>query len=223
MGTRIISLLTLVLVLMAPVVFAQELSLSPPVINFYNNQLGNSEIYYIGGTSSVPGATIIVYLQKENGSILAQETIVNEVGEWFYSHPEFLSKGSYNVWIQLKVGDLVSPPSHTVKFEVASTALQIGDTRITKESLYFFFTMIFILASLLLGGFIIYHFRQHRKKSSLFAQEINKAEQLVHHGFIALQSDLKARLKMSGGGKNKGEKMLEDLKDIEKHLKELST
>lgn len=203
---------------------AQEILISPPIINLYNKQVSNNEIFYIGGAATIPGATVVIYTQKEDGAVTSYQITTDESGQWFYSQPEFLSKGSYTVWTQLKVGDdLISPPSSKIEFEVSATALQLGQTRINFETLYAILTFIFILISLLLGAFIIYHARQHKKKSEVFAKELTYAERTMLRDFTKLKKDIKSHLASFRGSKEEKSKILHDLSIVENHIeKELA-
>lgn len=215
--------ITMLVILSAAAIFtahAQEISVSPPIINLYNKQVSNDEIFYIGGAATVPGAIVIIYTQKEDGAITSHQVTIDELGQWFYSQPEFLSRGDYTVWTQLKVtDDLVSPPSSKIEFKVSATAIQVGQTRINFETLYAILTFIFVIISLLLAAFIFHHFRQHKKKSGIFAKEMAHAESAILRDFTELKKDIKARLSGFTGSQREKSELLHDLKAVENHLK----
>lgn len=198
-----------------------ETTMTPPIITLYNKNISNNEIFYVGGAAMVPEATVIIYIQKENGAIITEEVSADEIGQWFYSHPEFLSKGKYTLWTQLKMDDLISPPSFKISFEVIASALQIGDVRISKEMLYAAFALLFLTAALLLLMFILYHAKHHRVKSQMLAKEIADAERFVLHGFMDLRKDIKTELeKLGDQNYERKSKLLADLGAIERHLGE---
>jgi hypothetical protein len=199
----------------------EEIIIAPPIVNLYNQQVSNNEIFYIGGAAVVPKATVIIYLQKDNGGIINRQTKTDESGQWFYSHSSFLSKGDYIVWTQLRVGDdLISPPSSKIEFEVSATALQLGQKRINLETLYAIFTAIFIIISVLLMAFIIYHARQHKIKNGALVQELILAEKMILHDFTELKKEIKARLASSVHKKEKQTQLLRDLNIVERRIEE---
>src|SRR5512140_1899503 len=61
-------------------------TISPPLITLVPKDLGNNEIWYVGGTASVPDSEIVIYLQGQDGTTQSFTTKSNEKGEWFYTH-----------------------------------------------------------------------------------------------------------------------------------------
>lgn len=199
----------------------------PPIINFYNKNISNNEIFYINGTATFPRAEVIIYFQQESGALFSQTVKTDERGRWFYSHPEFLARGKYIIWTQLRVKDLVSPPSPQINVQVDTTALQIGNQRIGFGVLSAWLLIIFVLISAILLLFIFYHFRQHKHKSHLLAKELGKAEAMVHYGFVALKKDLLEELAFLRDKQQetrdkeidvKEKQILKDLAIVEQHI-----
>lgn len=195
--------------------------LPPPVISFYNRSISNEEIFYISGVASLPKADVIIYFQKEDGSLLSYTVQTDNLGRWFYSHPNFLAKGHYTIWTQLKADMLISPPSPQVNITVETTALQIGTFKIGFELLYAISSISAILLSLVLLGYIIYHFRQHTRKNLLMMKEITKAEVMVHYGFLDLRKDITNELAAIRQGNLSAVNLREREVELLRHLEEV--
>lgn len=201
---------------------------SPPLINLIPREIGNNEIWYIGGAAAAPGADVIIYLQSQTGEIFNFFAKTNEKGEWFYTHPTFLKEGVYKSWAQLKVGGELSPPSPEVSFEIALTAFRIGNLRLSLETLYLFLAL--IMLAVLFGGviFAAYHFRHYHRKNSELMKEIREAEQETKKGFQLLRQDIERELQfISQIKKSRGlsieehrleEKLFTDLDFIENNV-----
>ncbi len=217
---RIVCALIFSLVISSDIVFANPEVLAPPIINFYNKQVSNNEIFYISGAAEIPGADVIIYFQREDGGLFSQTVKSDEFGRWSYYHPQFLNKGSYIIWTQLKADSLSSPPSPQIRVSVESTALQVGSVRIGYDALSFTLALIMFLFGCGLVLFILYHYRFHTVKKKVLDKEIAKAEAMVHYGFQSLKKDILIELelirKKSGGlSPEIQEKESEILKDIE--------
>ncbi|MFN7088746.1 MAG: hypothetical protein ACK4NX_02955 [Candidatus Paceibacteria bacterium] len=197
--------------------FAQRAVLEPPLVTLYNKEVSNDEIFYIGGRVTVPESTVIVYIQSEDGSILSREVKTDAQGIWFYSHPEFLSKGRYTIWTQLKSGELLSPPSPQINIDVITTAIQIGKRRLSYEGMYGLTALALLLLVLALAVFNIWHFKEHHKKSKRLAKEIAEAENSVKRGFAVLKRDIMAELEIIRKAK-KPEEFTQEEKDRENKL-----
>ncbi|MEK7162489.1 MAG: hypothetical protein AAB730_01355, partial [Patescibacteria group bacterium] len=204
----------------------------PPLVTLVPKDLGNDDIWYLGGTAAVPNAEVIIYLQSNSGETLSFTTKANDRGEWFYSHAGFLREGRYKSWAQLKVEEKFSPPGPEVSFEIIATALRLGSLRISYERLYLTFALILLAA---LGGlaiFSLYHFRHYHQKNSLLKKEIREAEDEVRQGFALLRQDIKSELdltakikksrELSVEERRREEKLINDLKFVENNvLKEI--
>lgn len=206
------------------VALAQE-GISPPIINFYNKQIGNNEIFYVGGSSAFPEADVIIYVQEESGSLISETVQTDDKGIWFYSHPKFLYKGNYFLWTQVKVNDQLSPPSPQINFKVNAVALQIGDKRIDYEVLSAILFIMFLIIAIIAVIFIFYHARQHKIKNNLLEKDIAKAEATVHHGFVQLKKDIIRELALAKSSRDtvKESAIFKDLEVVERHIeKELA-
>ena len=207
---------------------AEQTTISPPLVTLVPKDLGNNEIWYIGGTASVPQAEVIIYLQGQGGETLSFTAKSNEKGEWFYTHSSFLKEGAYKSWAQLKVGGELSPPGPEVSFEIAPTALRIGSYRVSYEELYLIFALALFAVLLGVGGFVFFHFRSYHLKNTQLKKEIREAEEEAKRGFDILRRDLKDEIEFIGKIKKsrelsieehrREEKLLHDLDLVERHL-----
>jgi len=226
---NLIFVFTLSLFVIPELIFADILKIAPPIINLVSKDLGNDELWYIGGTASIPKADIVIFLQnnasKETFSFVAK---ADEQGEWFYAHNDFLKEGQYKSWAQLKIGDSVSPPGPEVSFKIIGSAFRIGKARLSYETVYAAVAIILFLA--IIGGlaFFIYHLRFYHRKNSRLRKELFEAEREVRSGFDLLRKDIKEELTSFSKLKNsrnlnikerqREEKLLSDLDFVENHI-----
>lgn len=214
---------------------AEQTTISPPLVTLVPKDLGNNEIWYIGGVSSVPRAEVVIYLQGAAGETLSFTTRSNERGEWFYTHNAFLKEGSYKSWAQLRVGGSVSsqggelsPPGPEVSFEIFPTALRIGTYRVSFETLYLTLSLALLAVLAALSWFAVYHFRSFKIKSIRLKKEIREAEEEARRGLDLLRRDIKDEIEFIGKIRKsrdlnieehrREEKLLHDLDLVERHL-----
>ncbi len=206
---------------------AQTTVLAPPIITTISQDVSNEEIFYIGGKAVIPESDVIIYLQSlHDGQTISEAVRVDAKGDWFYSYPKFLSPGSYLVWAQLKVGQETSAPSAQSEVRVAQTAIQLGASRLSLETLYLVFVFVLLLALLGIGGFIIYHGYHARRKQGKLIKEVREVEEVVKRGFLLLRRDLQAELavinkneinsKLSMEDQEKAQRLAKDLEEIDK-------
>ncbi len=204
------------------------LIISPPLITLTPKDLGNDDIWYLGGTASVPNAEVIIYLQSNSGETLSFTAKTNDRGEWFYSHAGFLREGRYKSWAQLKAEEAFSPPGPEVSFEILPTALRIGSYRLSYETLYFGLAALLLIILISVSGFGVYHFRHYHIKNAKMKKEIAEAEAEASKGFELLRKDINeeidfmAKIKMSRElsveEHRREAKLLADLNFIEQHI-----
>lgn len=203
--------------------------LAPPYVTTVSRDVSNNEIFYVGGKTENKDTTVIIYTQNlTTGETTSYEVVSNKKGEWFYRHNSFLTPGSYVIWTQSKIGDIVSPPSPQIEMSVARAALTFGVTRISFETLFGLITMLLLLIVFGLLYFIIYHAYHHKKKHTLLLKEIMEAEESVKRGFAVLKRDLEIEInnlrkaQLSGSGieeaRKKEDELYRDLKDIERRI-----
>jgi len=205
-----------------------RIRLEPPLVTLYNKQISNDEIFYIGGEALVPEATVIIYLQGEGGATRSYEVTTDARGAWFYSIPEFLSRGRYTLWTQLKTNEILSPPGPQLNIDVMTTALQLGKKRFGYEGMYLIAALGFLAALLIIIAFAAMHFRAHRKKSQRLAKEIAEAETSIRRGFAVLRRDIFAELEafrqvkkpddMTPQDREREAKILQDLQWVENYI-----
>lgn len=208
-------------------------TISPPLVTLVPKDLGNNEIWYVGGTTSVPDAEIVIYLQGQDGTTQSFSAKSNEKGEWFYTHNAFLKEGIYKSWAQLKVAGELSPPGPEVSFEIIPTALRVGTYRVSYESLYLTFALFLLAILIVLGVITFYHFRSYHLKNAHLKKEIREAEEEARRGFDILRRDIQEELEFISHLKvsrelsieehRREEKLMHDLDLVERHLmKEIS-
>lgn len=207
----------------------QGVAIAPPVVTLFPNSLSNDEILYIGGRAGAPGGEVIVNLQRvETGSTISQTVATDETGAWFYSFPEFLTSGTYRAWTQFKVGEERSLPSPQMGLTVAPAAIQIGAYRLSYQNLYALLFIAFMVLSLALIAFIVYHARHLKIKKGRLLKEIREAEESVRRGFSLLRRDIEEELKVVRKAKlNKAlsveetmreEKLMKDLESVSSYI-----
>jgi len=211
-----------------PATAADFIPVSPPLITLIPRDLGNNEIWYIGGSASTPSAEIMIYLRSATGETMGFTTKTGGKGEWFYTHNGFLREGKYTSWAQMRIGDELSPPSPEVAFEIMATAVRIGPYRVSWEILYLVFALLMLLILTISSIFAIYHFRHYHIKSSRLRREIREAETEARKGFELLRKDVKEEIEFLGKIKmsrelsieenRREEKLLTDLNFIEQHI-----
>lgn len=193
----------------------------PPLVTLVPIDLGNDDVWYLGGTASMPNAEVIIYLQSSSGETFSFTTKANDRGEWFYSHAGFLREGRYKSWAQLKVEEKFSPPGPEVSFEIIATALRLGSFRISYETLYLIFALILLALLMSAAIFSFYHFRHYHQKNSLLKKEIREAEEEVRRGFALLRQDIKSELDLMAKVKKSRELSIEENRWEEKLINDL--
>ena len=199
-----------------------NLPVEPPIVTLFPQSISNDEIFYIGGRAGAPEAQVTIYLQQvETGSTLSQQAATDKTGAWFYSLPHLLNAGKYLVWTQLKVGEEVSPPSSRLELEVAPTAIQVGENRISFQNLYLTLLVIFIIAFLGLLVFTFYHSYHSGRKREKLTKELKEAEESIRRGFLILRRDIQSELAVVRKAKLRKEVLIEEKLQEEKLLKDL--
>lgn len=208
---------------------AQTLTLNPPIVNLFPSSISNNEILYVGGWANVANADVVIYIeQTETGNTFSGTVTTGADGNWLYSFPQFLDTGHYVAWAVLKQGAQASPPSGKVDFTVAPTVLQLGNTRIDKQSLYLGLFILFLVVALCLLALLFIYSHRVRVKRKKLAEAIHEAEESVRRGFSILRRDIELALATIGKAKLRGAlseeeksreaKLLHDLDDINRYI-----
>jgi hypothetical protein len=213
---------------------AQEASqgvreLSPPVVTEVSRNISNQELFYIGGKTVVLQGEVKIFLQNlENGETTSYTVTSDTKGDWFYSHPTFLTSGDYLIWTQMTHEGVTSPPSAQVPLRVSKTALQFGASRISYETLYLTVAVGLLLVVIVMAIVALYHRYHGGKKHAALLEEVRKAEAMLHRGFAVLRRDIEAELALIEKARASGtfspreqaqeEKILADLKRIEEYI-----
>lgn len=193
----------------------------PPLVNVYSTVISNNEIFYLGGTATQGNATVVVYVQSDDGGVMTRDVATDDQGAWFYTHGTFLKRGVYRVWTQLRVGESLSPPSSQLRIEVAPAAFQFGSHRLSFETFYLIVTALLLLAIILLAWFNIHMWRRVQGKKRRLDKEISEAEDAVKRGFAVLHRDITAELESVRALKGSRELMAREKEREEKLLKDL--
>jgi hypothetical protein len=177
------------------VVRANTVPLEPPIVSSVSRNIGNDEIFYIGGTTMIPDSRVLIYIQNtQTGETFSEQTPVDAHGEWFYRHTGFLSSGQYIIWAVTGVDDQLSPPSPQIALSIHQTAIQIGSSRLSYEFVYGALVVIFMIINIFLLCYITYHQRQIKKKHERWRREVGEVEESVRTGFAILKRDIEAEL-----------------------------
>ncbi|MEK7195498.1 MAG: cohesin domain-containing protein [Patescibacteria group bacterium] len=206
-----------------------DVSLNPPIINTISRNISNDEIFYVGGKTETPQSEVIIYLQDLNtGATINKTTNADKNGDWFYRHDSFLSSGNYLLWTQGKIADEMSPPSPQIQINVRQTALQLGSSRLSYETIYLIaiIFLIIIVAALIIDVSI--NWKRGKRKRLQFMKEVREAEESIRRGFAVLRRDIEAELaivkkaklskELSIEEKQKEEQLLKDLKWAEQYI-----
>ena len=203
--------------------------LAPPFVTTISKNVSNNEIFYIGGKTENKDTTVIIYTQNTTtGETTSYEVKSDKKGDWFYRHNGFLTPGAYVLWVQAKIGDIVSPPSPQIEMSVARAAITFGATRISFETLFAFITGLLLILILTLIAYIVYHAYHGRLKHKLLMHEIREAEESVRRGFAVLRRDIEQELEVlkknqilqqpTEEEKSRERELWSDLKDIERRI-----
>lgn len=205
-------------------------SLIPPTITTIAGNITNDQLFYVGGSTEITGAEVIIYLQNvQDNQVISSTVMPDEKGEWFYTHREPLISGKYLLWTQLKLGNELSPPGPQNEINVSRTAIQIGGSRLSYETIYLLAALILFLVVLILGVLNIYHYYKARGKHARLMKEVKEAEEAIKRGFTTLQHDItqelavihQARLAktLSREEEEKEKQLMKDLREITEYVK----
>ncbi len=201
---------------------AQMTVLSPPIVTTISKDVSNEEIFYVGGKAVVPGSSVIIYIQSlHDGETFSETVISDKKGDWFYTYPKFLSAGRYLVWAQIKLGQELSAPSPQFEINVAQTALQLGVSRLSFETLYLIFIILLLVGLTSAISFMIYHGYHGRRKHKSLLKEIREAEEAIKRGFMVLRRDIQAELAVINKHKLNNQISPEDLEKENRLLQDL--
>lgn len=207
----------------------QAAPLTPPIVTTVSRAVTNEDIFYIGGETEAPGASVIVYLQNlGTGETAGFEVVSDESGEWFYRHHTFLASGNYQLWVQGRLGEEWSPPSPQFALTVRATAFQFGVSRLSYQAVLFGLVLLLALVLLGLAGYVLVHGLRGRQKRALLLKEIREAEESVRRGFAVLRRDIAAELavvkktklarELAAEEKQTEERLLKDLAAVERYI-----
>ena len=210
---------------------AQQIAtLPPPIITTIPENISNDQLFYVGGQTDIADSEVIIFLQNlQDGQVTSESVITDQKGDWFYARQEPLLRGSYILWSQSKVGNQLSPPSPQKRINVSKTALQLGTSRLSFDTLYLLISLILFGLILVLGSFTSYHLFHARRKKKELKHEIEEADTVIKEGFATLHEDIndqldiihKARLSkiLSIRQEDQEKILLKNLDEVEKFIK----
>jgi len=215
---------------LSPTKAAEFTQLVPPTITTIAKDITNDQLFYIGGTTEITGVEVVIYLQNvQDNQVLSSTVTSDDKGKWFYTHREPLMSGKYLLWTQLKLGNELSPPGPQNEITVSRTALQIGASRLSYETLYLLLAIILFLIVLILGSLSLYHYYRARGKHTKLVKEITEAEDAIRRGFATLQHDITQELvvihqtrlskSLSREEEEKEKQLIKDLKEVTEYVK----
>jgi len=211
---------------------AQErITLPPPFITFYSETISNEEFFYVGGKNEVEGSSVQVYFQNiQTGETFSKITDVTHKGDWLYSHDQKLPSGRYLLWAQTRLKDALSPPGPQITMTVTRTALQLGVSRLSYETMYLALALFMFVILLVLCAVVVHQTRHLRLKKARLQKEVKEAEDSIRAGFATLYNDIQSELRIIHEVKLKGAlkgeeaiqeaRLLEDLKEVQAHIGE---
>jgi len=210
---------------------AQEvISLPPPIITTISTDISNDQLFYVGGQTDVADSEVIIFLQNlQDGQVTSDTVSTDRKGDWFYARQEPLLKGSYLLWAQSRIGSQNSPPSPQNRINVSQTALQLGASRLSFETLYLLTASILFGIVVVLGSFISYYLFHGRRNRKELMHEIKEAEDVIKEGFVTLHEDIAAELDiihqarlskvLSVQQEDRERRLLEDFDEVETFIK----
>lgn len=173
------------------IVFAEDVTFTPPIITAISNNISNEEIFYVGGEVDIGESTVTIYIQNEKTNETQSRVVTaDNKGEWFYRHDGFLNGGEYLIWSQASFAEFVSPPSAQERVIVEETALQIGGSRLSFRTIYLILFIFFVVVTVGLLAYILHFHRETKKKEQDFIKEVREAEEAIRNGFRLLHSDV---------------------------------
>lgn len=214
-----------------PVQAQEGTAIPPPIIGTVSDSISDDELFYISGRSDVSDSEVIIYIQNlQDNQLITGTVTTDKKGDWFYAHESPLIKGSYSVWSQQKIGNQLSPPSPQRKVSVSNTAIQIGASRLSYETMYLFTTIILLIITILLGLYTAYHFFEGRRKYGNIKREIKEVDNSIRDGFIRLRRDIQEEIEIVNQAKlnktltkaheKKEAELKISLKEIEEYIKD---
>lgn len=226
---KIACALVFAFLLIALPVRADNTVTSPPIIDTVSRSITNEDIFYVGGKSDTGGSIVVIYLQNlSTGETLNETVTVDARGSWFYRHSGFLTSGNYLLWAQNKIGDQVSPPSPQETIQVRTTAIHVGSSRLTMETMYLGITIAALLFLGVLAVYIIWHAKRGTAHKRQLLSEIRAAEEAIRRGFAVIRRDIQSELEIirkvkldknaSFEEKKREELLLQDLENIEQSI-----
>lgn len=181
----------------------------------YDKRLSLDENLIVKGTS-LPGAIIKIYIQKEGMELIVDQTQADEDGNWLYIHDRFMSKGAYKIYaIAVDERGAQSYPSNEVTVLVSLPPLFVI-WGVVIDYITVIIVLIALIGLMIFGGYWgWYRFNKLRKKLIKETEDVNK---VLTRSFDLLKQDVGEQLKKLKKTRNQRE-LREEEKKIEEELK----
>jgi len=166
-------------------------SIKIPEITVYPSLYkAGDEMIYIEGRS-LPNATIIINLTKNENNIKSWETTSDDNGNWSYSTEELFKKGTYHITAQAKdERGAISYPSEKKEIKILLSGIALGSFLIN----YWQLTLILIFIIILIIALIIIIIYKSKKEKESIKKEVLEAEKSLKDTFIILKNKIEKRV-----------------------------
>jgi len=190
-------------------------SIESPIIIYCPTRITVGDPLEIKGRA-IPGSTVKLFIQKEEGKLIKKEIPVDDNGNWSYLHDKILKKGIYSVWAEtIDQRGAISYPCEKIIVNVGPPIF----IKIGKIIIDYLMVIIILLILILLAIFGFYwawyKFKLFRKRLRKETEEIERA---LHKAFDLLKEEITEQLRQLE--KIKGKRMLtKKEKEAEEQLK----
>lgn len=169
------------------------LPIDPPIITDYPENLLPEDILALKGTS-LPKATILIYVQKKGEESIVQSVGSDMNGNWSYVFDQPVEKGIYRVWARtIDYRGAQSLPSEKITIPVKKAALvRLGELLL--DHLTVIISILTFLAIIFFGS--LYFWRESRHFLKKLKKETKEAEETLHRAFNALREEAEEELKL---------------------------
>lgn len=203
----------------------------PPIIIGVSQNISNEDIFYISGKHPTPKAKINIFVQNiDTGATIRFDSYVDDKGDWFYADSRVLGVGEYDVWANAELDLNESATTQSVRVKVDSVVIDLGFTRINKEFIYGFISLVLLVCLIILSWYTFKQFVTTRRRNKIVNSEILEIERELNKAFDELHSHIESEvedlLKIRKSRKLREEelelerKLLLDLELVKSHLKE---
>ena len=187
-----------------------------PIITEYPQSLLPGDILTLKGTS-LPEATVLVYVQRRGEEASGQAVESSQDGRWSYTYDRPIEGDIYKVWVQaVDKRGAQSLPSEKITISAQQPIfLRVGEVIVEHLTV-----AISLLASLaLLALIFLYSWWKIRVFAKRLKKETKEAEEALHRAFDALKEEAEEEIKLLNKVKSKRDLTREE-KRIKSNLKD---